>query len=100
MQMIDALEYYIEDIEFHDPELMTNLQYLGKLPEVMSSEQLLSLEFETIGLQGRWKELIGDPSVGFSMMVLWAAKEWEIYTHAGVCSALGRKPRQDPVCGH
>ena len=69
MQMIDALEYYIEDIEFHDPELMTNLQYLGKLPEVMSSEQLLSLEFETIGLQGRWKELIGDPSVGFSMMV-------------------------------
>lgn len=69
MQMIDALEYYIEDIEFHDPELMTNLQYLGKLPAVMSSEQLLSMEFETIGLQGRWKELIGDPSVGFSMMV-------------------------------
>ena len=36
---------------------------------VQSSEQLLSMEFETIGLQGKWKELIGDPSVGFSMMV-------------------------------
>ena len=27
------------------------------------------MEFETIGIQGRWKELIGDPSIGFSMMV-------------------------------
>lgn len=69
MQMIEVLEHYIEDIEYEDPELAYNLQYLGKLPEVMSSEQLLSMEFETIGLQGKWKELIGDPSVGFSMMV-------------------------------
>jgi hypothetical protein len=69
MQMIEVLEHYIEDIEYEDPELAYNLQYLGKLPEVISSEQLLSMEFETIGLQGKWKELIGDPSVGFSMMV-------------------------------
>jgi len=46
-----------------------NPQYLGKLPEIMTSQQLLSLDFETIGLQGKWRELIGDPSVGFSMMV-------------------------------
>lgn len=69
MQMIEVLEHYIEDIEYEDPELAYNLQYLGKLPDVMSSEQLLSMEFETIGLQGKWEELIGDPSVGFSMMV-------------------------------
>ena len=69
MQMIEVLEHYIEDIGYEDPELAYNLQYLGKLPDVMSSEQLLSMEFETIGLQGKWKELIGDPSVGFSMMV-------------------------------
>ncbi|REJ62105.1 MAG: hypothetical protein DWQ21_07240 [Bacteroidetes bacterium] len=69
MQMIEALENYIEDIEYDEPDLEFNLQYLGKLPSVMSSEQLLSMEFETIGLQGKWKELIGDPSVGFSMMV-------------------------------
>ena len=69
MQMIEVLEHYIEDIGYEEPELAYNLQYLGKLPDVMSSEQLLSMEFETIGLQGRWKELIGDPSVGFSMMV-------------------------------
>jgi len=69
MQMIEVLEHYIEDIEYEDPELTYNLQYLGKLPEVMSSQQLLSMDFETIGLNGKWKELIGDPSVGFSMMV-------------------------------
>ena len=69
MQMIEVLEHYIEDTQYEDPELSYNPQYLGKLPEVMSSQQLLSMEFETIGLQGKWKELIGDPSVGFSMMV-------------------------------
>jgi hypothetical protein len=69
MQMIEVLEHYIEDIEYEKPELAYNLQYLGKLPDVMSPEQLLSMEFETIGLQGKWKELIGDPSVGFSIMV-------------------------------
>jgi len=69
MQMIEVLEHYIEDTQYEDPELAYNLQYLGKLPDVMSSEQLLSMEFETIGLVGKWKELIGDPSVGFSMMV-------------------------------
>lgn len=69
MQMIEVLERYIEDIEYEDPELAYNLQYLGKLPGVISSEQLLSMEFETIDFQGKWKELIGNPSVGFSMMV-------------------------------
>ena len=69
MQMIDVLEHYMEDMDYENPELAYNMQYLGKLPEVMSSQQLLSMKFETIGLQGKWKELIGDPSVGFSMMV-------------------------------
>lgn len=35
----------------------------------MPSAELLRMEFETIGLQGRYRELIGDPSVGFSAMV-------------------------------
>jgi predicted ATP-dependent serine protease len=30
---------------------------------------LASMQFETIGLQGKYHELIGDPSVGFSAMV-------------------------------
>lgn len=69
MQMLDELNYYLEDMDDDDPEMGINPQYLGKLPEIMTSQQLLSLDFETVGLQGKWRELIGDPSVGFSMMV-------------------------------
>jgi len=35
----------------------------------MSSVALSKMQFETIGLSGKYKELIGDPSVGFSCMV-------------------------------
>ena len=38
-------------------------------PGVISSAELLNMDFETIGLTGRFKELIGDPSVGFTAMV-------------------------------
>lgn len=36
---------------------------------VVPSRELLSMDFETIGLKGKYRELIGDPSVGFSAMV-------------------------------
>ena len=36
---------------------------------IVSSGELLAMDFQTIGLQGKYKELIGDPSVGFSAMV-------------------------------
>lgn len=36
---------------------------------VVPSCELLQMEFETIGLKGKYKDLIGDPSVGFSAMV-------------------------------
>lgn len=36
---------------------------------VVPSGELLGMEFQTIGLKGKYKELIGDPSVGFSAMV-------------------------------
>jgi hypothetical protein len=39
-------------------------------PEVISSAALLGMAFETIGLQGKYRQLIGDPSVGFSAMVV------------------------------
>jgi hypothetical protein len=38
-------------------------------PLVVPSHELLSMDFETIGLQGKFYDLIGDPSVGFSAMV-------------------------------
>jgi hypothetical protein len=36
---------------------------------IVSSGELLAMNFKTIGLQGKYKELIGDPSVGFTAMV-------------------------------
>jgi hypothetical protein len=41
----------------------------AKEVQVISSQELLKMEFETIGLQGKYRELIGDPSVGFMAMV-------------------------------
>jgi hypothetical protein len=38
-------------------------------PEVISSHALMGMQFKTIGLQGKYRQLIGDPSVGFSAMV-------------------------------
>lgn len=38
-------------------------------PTVISSIKLSEMDFETIGLQGKYRELIGDPSTGFSAMV-------------------------------
>ncbi len=42
---------------------------LKGLPDVISSVQLSEMQFETIGLNGKYKDLIGDPSIGFSCMV-------------------------------
>lgn len=39
------------------------------LAGVVSSQDLMNMDFETIGLTGRFRELIGDPSVGFTAMV-------------------------------
>lgn len=39
------------------------------LSSVVSSEDLMHMDFETIGLQGKFRNLIGDPSVGFTAMV-------------------------------
>jgi hypothetical protein len=36
---------------------------------IVPSGELLGMDFQTIGLKGKYKELIGDPSVGFSAMV-------------------------------
>jgi len=40
-----------------------------EIPEVIRSTDLAEMNFETIGLKGKYRELIGDPSVGFSAMI-------------------------------
>lgn len=36
---------------------------------IVRSGELLAMDFQTIGLKGKYRELIGDPSVGFTAMV-------------------------------
>lgn len=36
---------------------------------IVSSDELLKMDFQTIGLKGKYLELIGDPSIGFTAMV-------------------------------
>jgi hypothetical protein len=36
---------------------------------IVNSGELLKMDFQTIGLQGKYRQLIGDPSVGFFAMV-------------------------------
>ena len=36
---------------------------------IVSSGELLAMDFQTIGLKGKYLELIGDPSIGFTAMV-------------------------------
>jgi len=38
-------------------------------PKLVSSETLSGMQFDTIGLQGKYRTLIGDPSQGFTAMV-------------------------------
>jgi len=39
------------------------------LPQVMNSMDFAKLQFKTIGLKGKWRDLIGDPSSNFTAMV-------------------------------
>ncbi len=43
--------------------------------QIMSTEALKTMKFETIGLTGKWKALIGDPAPGFSAMVYGLPKQ-------------------------
>jgi hypothetical protein len=43
--------------------------YYDKNVEIMSSHDIVNREFETLGFKGKWKDLIGDPSPNFTMMI-------------------------------
>jgi predicted ATP-dependent serine protease len=43
--------------------------------QIMSAQALKTMKFETIGLTGKWKNLIGDPAPGFSAMVYGLPKQ-------------------------
>ena len=42
------------------------LNGIEEKPAIMNSMDFANLEFDTLGLQGKWLELIGDPSRNFA----------------------------------
>ncbi|MBK7763657.1 MAG: hypothetical protein IPI46_09830 [Bacteroidetes bacterium] len=51
----------------------------GEMPVVMNSMEFAKLEFNTIGLTGKWHNLIGDPSPNFTAMVFGKPKMGKSY---------------------
>lgn len=47
--------------------------------QLMSSMDFSNMKFNTLGFEGKWKELIGDPSEGFSAMVFGKPKMGKSY---------------------
>lgn len=60
------------------------------LPSLMNSIDFASMEFNTIGLKGKWLELIGDPSSNFTAMVFGKPKMGKSYLCIDFAGYLAR----------
>lgn len=59
-------------------------------PTIMNSMELADMNFETLGLKGKWLELIGDPSPGFTAMVFGKPKFGKSYLCVAFAGYLAR----------
>jgi hypothetical protein len=59
-------------------------------PEIMNSMDFANLQFETIGLKGKWLNLIGDPSSNFTAMVFGRPKMGKSYLCIDFAGYLAR----------
>jgi hypothetical protein len=60
------------------------------LPSLMNSMDFANLQFNTIGLKGKWLELIGDPSSNFTAMVYGKPKMGKSYLCIDFAGYLAR----------
>jgi hypothetical protein len=78
--LISYLQDSTDSIEIKETELHGLMGIIGETvnglgnteavsPKLVSSETLSEMQFDTIGLQGKYRNLIGDPSRGFTAMV-------------------------------
>jgi hypothetical protein len=66
------------------------LNGLDTVPTIMNSMDFAQLEFDTIGLQGKWLDLIGDPSRNFTAMVFGKPKMGKSYLCVEFAGYLAR----------
>lgn len=67
-----------------------NLNGFDGRPAIMNSMDFVSMEFKTIGLRGKWFELIGDPSSNFTAMVYGKPKMGKSYLCIDFAGYLAR----------
>ena len=66
---LNGLMGMVEEVALFSKRGKKSTSPLNGVSGVISSVQLSNMEFKTIGLAGKFRNLIGDPSVGFSCMV-------------------------------
>ncbi|MFT3843672.1 MAG: hypothetical protein QM725_01365 [Lacibacter sp.] len=66
------------------------LKGIPSKPAVMNSMDFANLQFNTIGLQGKWFDLIGDPSSNFTAMVFGKPKMGKSYLCIDFAGYLAR----------
>lgn len=60
------------------------------LPQVMNSMDFANMEFKTLGLKGKWLDLIGDPSSNFTAMIFGKPKMGKSYLAVDFAGYLAR----------
>ncbi|MEP7374739.1 MAG: hypothetical protein ABI675_15190 [Chitinophagaceae bacterium] len=92
--LLDAINWEWMESAHESDELGCNcnsgLSGLDEIPTVMNSMEFAKLQFDTIGLQGKWFELIGDPSRNFTAMVFGKPKMGKSYLCIDFAGYLAR----------
>ena len=68
----------------------TQLNGIEEKPAIMNSMDFANMEFDTIGLKGKWFDLIGDPSSNFTAMVFGKPKMGKSYLCIDFAGYLAR----------
>ncbi len=66
------------------------LNGVDEMPAIMNSMDFANMQFETIGLKGKWFDLIGDPSSNFTAMVFGKPKMGKSYLCIDFAGYLAR----------
>lgn len=68
----------------------SQLNGIDEKPAIMNSMDFANMQFETIGLKGKWLDLIGDPSSNFTAMVFGKPKMGKSYLCIDFAGYLAR----------
>lgn len=78
----------IDDVE--DEENIDTIEQGEDEPRIMNSMDFANVKFITIGLKGKWYDLIGDPTPGFTAMVFGKPKMGKSYLCVEFAGYLAR----------